>query len=238
MQAAPSSPNVDGVDGWTPGRSGSPASHMDQVSRTSSAVLQPDNSVTLGNLGGPISEASCSGQDRLEQAVVIAPHKPENPLFARAMPARRAAAMVSRAGALHQRVGSNNLRQWTPCVTAPLHSCNAMRWMRFGRLPVGVGTGPRHAATWRNLGLIERERGALPASVAAYDEALALEPCSAETPAHRPRLHPPADGRLRQRLEGLCLALAKPTVRTAGANQAPARLGGARLARSNGLAAQ
>lgn len=44
---------------------------------------------------------------------------------------------------------------------------------------------PHLAPTWQNLGLIERERGALAESLAAYDRALALDPDSADAHADR-----------------------------------------------------
>lgn len=46
---------------------------------------------------------------------------------------------------------------------------------------------PQHIPTWCNLGLIERERGALPASLQAYDRALALDPEHAG--AHTDKAH-------------------------------------------------
>lgn len=182
-------PNVDGVDGWTAqGVAAAQQGHMDQAIACfeQAVLLQPDNSVTLGNLGLALLQARRPAQARivLEQAVVIAPHKPETHyLLGNACMAQQqwSAARAHYTNALEQQPQAVDALRNRAIAQLQCHALDAA----LADCQSALALDPRHAATWRNLGLIERERGALPASVAAYDEALALEPCSAETHTDR-----------------------------------------------------
>lgn len=189
--AVPAQSQPTDVDGWT--AHGIAAAQRGQLTQAiacfeQAAMLQPHNPVLLCNLGVALTQAGRFDQALhvLQRATAAAPGQTTAWfLMGNVCMAQRdwPAARDHYTQALHLQPQAVDTLRNRAVAQLQCHSLDAAR----SDCLAALGLDPQHEATWRNLGLIERERGALADSVQAYDRALSLCPKSAH--AHTDRAH-------------------------------------------------